>query len=115
MVIGIIAITTPIELVLAITQYYTDPMAQMMTFGILPLLAFSYIMNAQQLTRSLDDGDKLFQTLIHPVICVLYGALGVTGLVGVVSLLRDGTSSAFAGLAMIMIFGVLGHCLVQRV
>lgn len=107
LVVGLLAVVGPMELVFAVTQYTDEPMTQTMTYGILPLLTFSYLVNARQLAPSLRDSERVFRGLTHPVTCILYGMLGVAGLLGIVAGIRAGGAAAVTGIVFLVLIAGL--------
>jgi len=91
-VVGLIAVITPIELVFAVTQYQNEPVTQLITFILIPILVLSYIVNAQLLKGKLRSGDHILRLLTHPLTLGAYGVLGVAGLIAAV---RIATSWGF--------------------
>ena len=82
--VGLLAVIAPSELDLALIEYPTGAVAQVLTFGIVPFFVFGYIMNAQQLSGTFHDSDWIFRTLIHPVTQTIYVILGLAGVGGAI-------------------------------
>lgn len=82
--VGLIAVIAPTELALAVTTYPGEPVVQSLMFGIVPLLVFSYVLNARHLSGSLSASDRVFRVLTHRWMQAVYIALAVVGCAGVV-------------------------------
>ena len=82
--LGVLALMTPSQLALALIEYPTDLVTQVLTFGTVPLLVFGYIMNAQQLSGTLHDSDRIFRMLVHPATRTIYMILAFAGVGGVI-------------------------------
>jgi len=82
--VGVLVLMTPSQLALALIEYPTDLVTQVLTFGIVPLLVFGYMMNAQELSGTLHDSNRIFRVLIHPATRTIYMILAFAGVGGVI-------------------------------
>ena len=104
--VGLIAVIAPTELALAVTMYPGEPVIQSLMFGIVPLLVFSYVLNARHLSGSLPASDRVFRVLTHRWMQVVYVALAVVGCAGVVMAGQQSLFAAALGGGLLVLAGL---------
>lgn len=104
--VGLIAVIAPTELALAVTTYPGEPVVQSLMFGIVPLLVFSYVLNARHLSGSLSASDRVFRVLTHRWMQAVYIALAVVGCAGVVMAGQQSLYAAVLGSGLLVLTGL---------
>ena len=106
LIVGLVAVIAPTELALAVTMYPGKPVIQSLTFGIVPLLVFSYVLNARHLSGSLPASNRVFRVLTHRWMQAVYIALAVVGCAGVVMAGQQSLYAAVLGGGLLILTGL---------